>query len=129
MYRITNSTSIIRLADSAFIPADPLNRDYAEYLEWLAAGNEPLPYEPPPPAPITAVTMRQARLALLEIGKLQDVETAIDSMPEPTKTIARIEWEYSQEVHRNKELVQALAPALGLTEEDLDNLFILASTK
>jgi len=35
--------SILRLADNAFIPFDPANRDYAEYLEWLAEGNEPLP--------------------------------------------------------------------------------------
>jgi hypothetical protein len=36
---------IKRLADSAFIPFDPANRDYQEYLEWLAEGNEPLPAE------------------------------------------------------------------------------------
>ena len=34
---------IKRIADNAFIPFDPANTDYAEYLEWLAEGNEPLP--------------------------------------------------------------------------------------
>lgn len=45
MYKLhaTNSQAIIRLADNAFIPLDPQNRDYAEYLEWLAEGNQPLP--------------------------------------------------------------------------------------
>jgi hypothetical protein len=38
---------IKRLADNAFIPFDPQNRDYAEYLEWLAEGNEPLPADEP----------------------------------------------------------------------------------
>ena len=38
---------IKRLADNAFIPMDPANRDYAEYLEWLAEGNEPLPADTP----------------------------------------------------------------------------------
>ena len=34
---------IKRLADNAFIPFDPSNTDYQEYLKWLADGNEPLP--------------------------------------------------------------------------------------
>ena len=34
---------IKRLSDNALIPFDDANTDYAEYLEWLAEGNEPLP--------------------------------------------------------------------------------------
>jgi hypothetical protein len=33
------------------IPPDPANRDYAAYLEWVAAGNTPEP-APEPPAPV-----------------------------------------------------------------------------
>jgi hypothetical protein len=32
-----------RLSDGAFIPLDPDNRDYAEYLAWVDAGNTPDP--------------------------------------------------------------------------------------
>jgi hypothetical protein len=32
-----------RIDDNAFIPFDPANTDYQEYLEWIAAGNEPEP--------------------------------------------------------------------------------------
>jgi hypothetical protein len=39
MYKLTDTTTIIRLADSASIPNDPANTDYAEYLEWVEAGN------------------------------------------------------------------------------------------
>ena len=44
-YQLTTGDTILRLTDNAFIPFDPANRDYAEYLRWLEEGNEPLPVE------------------------------------------------------------------------------------
>lgn len=74
------------------------------------------------------VTMRQARLALLGAGLLAQVSTEIAALPSPQKESAEIEWEFSSEVHRNKPFVIALGAALGLTEQQLDNLFITAAT-
>lgn len=39
------SNYVKRISDNAFIPFDPANTDYQEYLKWLAEGNEPLPAE------------------------------------------------------------------------------------
>ena len=41
--RVTNEIENIvkRTADNAFIPLDPDNTDYQEYLEWLEEGNTP----------------------------------------------------------------------------------------
>lgn len=75
-----------------------------------------------------AVTMRQARLALLGAGKLAAVESAIAALPEPQKTAALIEWEYSNEVQRHNGFVSQLAPALGMSEAQLDALFVQAAS-
>lgn len=83
------------------------------------------PAPPAPPRP-RAVTMRQARLALNAAGLLSSVEAAINALPEPTKTQALIEWEYSNEVQRTNGIVAQLGPALGLSEAQLDALFSAA---
>lgn len=87
------------------------------------------PEPPAPPVPVPqSVTMRQARLALHAAGLLSSVDTAIASMQEPAKTAAAIEWEYASAVERNAGLVPAMAAALGMSEADIDDLFIAAAT-
>lgn len=48
-YTLTSEpTTILRDRDGAFIPFDPGNVDYQAYRAWLAEGNTPTPYTPPP---------------------------------------------------------------------------------
>jgi hypothetical protein len=73
---------------------------------------------------VKVVSMRQARLALLQAGLLTSVEEAVAAGDEAGK----ITWEYATEVKRDDPLVTNLSAALDLTEGQLDNLFSLAST-
>jgi hypothetical protein len=44
MYKLIKNAEVVkRLLDNAFIPFDPDNTDYQEYLKWLAEGNTPTP--------------------------------------------------------------------------------------
>ena len=81
----------------------------------------------PPPQIPTSITMRQARLALFQAGLLTNIDTTINSLPEPQQTSARISWDYSSTVERNNPVFIQLATALGLTSSQIDQLMISAS--
>ncbi len=73
----------------------------------------------------TEVTRRQARRALLQAGLLDIVENYMQTTaPRETK----IDWEDSQVFRRDWNSLPIIASALGLTDEEIDNLFILAET-
>ena len=68
------------------------------------------------------ITMRQARLQLLEVGLLDDVEAlvALDRK-------SQIEWEYASEVYKQSPLIEAMKGGLNLTDTQIDDMFIEAS--
>ena len=122
--KIANSNDIRETATGRVIPFDAKNFDYQQVQAWLDAGNVLQDAQSPK---ITKVTMRQARLALLGAGKLPAVNAAIAAMQGAQGEAARIEWEYSQEVQRDRGLVSALGSQLGMTEQELDALFTAAA--
>ncbi|QQB32228.1 hypothetical protein I6I07_16075 [Achromobacter deleyi] len=76
-----------------------------------------------------AVTRRQGRLALLETGRLDAVEDAIEAIADSTeRRAAQIEYE-AETWERGNEFLALLWQRLGGTEAQLDDLFILASAK
>lgn len=125
MYKIAPN-GVVRLHDGAVIPASNDNADWLSYLAWLDQGNEPQEADNTVQVP-SEVTMRQARLALHQAGFLSTVEAAINAMPEPPRTAARIEWDYSNAIQRDNQFVSQLGAILGLSSSQLDELFILAA--
>lgn len=128
MYKLAKN-GVIRLSDTAFIPTNNGTPEWGEYLQWLENGNVPEPYgEPPTPIP-SAVTMRQAREALIRRGLLSAVEGYLTGMVGIQGELARNEWTHSRVVERNRPLTLAMAQVLGLQiPEELDELFVFAAT-
>jgi len=78
----------------------------------------------PWPVTVPAVVSRfQARAALLQVGKLAAADAAVAQADALTK----LAWADATEFERASPSIAALAPALGLSGDDLDALFIAAS--
>lgn len=69
-----------------------------------------------------SITPRQLRLALLDATLLDEVEAMV-----ATDRAMGIWWEYSLDIERNNEYIINAGLALGLTEKQIDDLFISAS--
>jgi len=118
-YKYTDSTNtVVHVIDD-----DGVSR-MSMLASALPEDAEILPADIPAPVIPSIVSMRQARLALLQAGLLSTVNAAIGAGGDADK----IEWEYAAEVNRNTPLVQNMKVGLSLSESDLDNLFTLAST-
>ncbi len=69
-----------------------------------------------------SITPLQAKLQLLEIGLLDEVEELV-------KQDRRVEiyWTNAQKFNKDDEILKNMATALGLSSEQLDDLFLQAS--
>lgn len=70
------------------------------------------------------LSARQLRLGLLRLGKLAGVPAAIAALSEPEKSQAEIEWDYASEFRRLHPLIVQLIPILGLTDEQVDPVWL-----
>lgn len=113
--------------DGVNYPAEWLRQMTVEAREAFGAVELPEPPAPPEapqvPSIPQVVTPRQARIALLNAGLLDNVEAAIAAYPRA----AQIDWEYAIEIRRDNAMIASMASTLGLSDTDIDNLFIAAA--
>jgi len=100
----------------------------SEYTQTGVAGAVVIELNRPVVAPVVPaqVTRAQALVVLSQAGLVPAIEAAIDAKGEPAKTVASIAWKESLHFVRNGATVTMLAADLGLTDAQVDDLFIQA---
>jgi hypothetical protein len=72
------------------------------------------------------ISLMQAKLALKYFGHLVEVQELMASLPADSDW--SIAWLNSDRVFRSSTMMQAVAAQLGLTDEEVDQMFIYAAT-
>ena len=119
MYILTNGTNVLLETDGVIE-----YRNGAWYSEKLGIcdPNKEFSLTIKEDIPLS-ITPRQARLALLQATLLNEVELLLAN-----DKAMQIWWEYSLDIQRNHPHIVAMGATLGITELQLDELFILGAT-
>ena len=98
-----------------------VQKDWIEisYEEMMEITN---PLKEPEQIKVKTITLRQARLYLLSIELLDDLENIISQ-----NRAYQIEWEYANQIERESPLVKILGQTLNLDDTAIDNMFMEAS--
>jgi len=104
------------------VPDTELNR---QLCDWVDAGGVVAPYALVPASVPQVVSRYQAKAALHDAGLLAEVEALMAD--EGTGALARLAWTDAVEFRRDSPFIADLAPALGLTDAEVDALFVAAA--
>lgn len=118
----------------------------ARYRVWLDCGNRPSEIADEPTLwgvlnvqapqavpeayrPIPTISKAQCLLWLLQQGKSEaDIDALIAATPDAEqRAVAEIEWKYRQPFHYDHPLFASLAPAIGVSVDDLPAAFRAAA--
>lgn len=130
MYTLTeNNESIIRNSDNTFIPVDPRNTDYQEYIAWLAEGNTPNPANELVSAPVSEILAWQGMLWIVRNGHEEAINAAVAKLTGENRILAKMMMSTADAVWKiDNEMVQMmLGEVIGLNAEQRQDAFSEAS--
>ena len=93
---------------------DSLIDQYMDQVQEIARLKESVPQE---------IETWKFQQVLAQQGLTSSVESAIQSLQEPSKTIAIIRWNKKPTIRRNNALTNQIGAAVGLTPDQIDDLF------
>jgi hypothetical protein len=107
-------------------PVEPSDAGVSEFLAVHGAPTE-FGYVGDPPLPQTATAGNFMR-ALIELGWYDDIDAAVTALPGQQGQIARALWGRAVEFPRNDPLLTQIAAAVGMTEADIDAVYVRANS-
>jgi hypothetical protein len=113
-----NAQTVIRNADGANIPPDPLNADFQTYLGWLGAGNTPTPYAPPP-APVPTCQLWQLQ-AVMTAAQWTAAQGAVAALNNPA--VSAFFAHGTNVIPANSTTLLSLGETIGLTAAQITAL-------
>jgi len=116
------------------IPMDETSTLYQEYIQFLQSGGTVEPSnlfteeeEIEANAP-TEVPLWKLRFILSQMGLEESIIEIMNKLPEPQKTAAIYIWNYGNNIDRQSSTVYFIQTALGLTDTQVNNIYIQANS-
>ena len=138
MYKISKISGKIYTSDNIEVPQDDSNQLFLNYVIWLQNGSELIDFEGTPEEiaeankPIVPIQVKNMkfRLALIKSGIMpSSIDSLITQMPEGAmKENIFTLWNFADYLERNDASLNYMAGQFNISQEQLDNLFILSDT-
>lgn len=117
------------LEDATDAPADFRPGAYSHDAGgWHVLDSSLLPVDPPALIP-QVVPKKNGKQALILTGHWTPLLDYVNALPEPDKTWALVQINDSETYRRDDDFLIQAAKALGMTDKDLDALFVLAGAQ